>query len=92
MKNILGALFLMFLFSCNRSNLEGDKTKINYNTSSTYNSGVIMYYNIDNHKYIGNLRGANTDWATHSGDCTNPIHETTFYLVSAEGDTLKISK
>lgn len=35
----------------------------------------VEQYHFNRCDYIGSLHGTNTDWCTHKGDCSNPIHK-----------------
>lgn len=81
----------ILLESCDKPNISKESTGFRYGKGGI----EVVIYHIDDHEYLGKLTGTNSDWATHSGECPNPIHKTkidTVYLVAKGIDTLKTSK
>ena len=59
------------LTACNTPNIKEHKTSITYST----NGVSVDEYDIDGCQYIGHLSGMDWDWASHKGNCKNPIHQ-----------------
>lgn len=71
MKHLILLILLFALVSCDEPTIQ---TKT---SSATYGIGISLDIQEIEHEgcqYIGSFRGSNTDWGTHKGNCTNPIH------------------
>jgi hypothetical protein len=65
-------LFLtIIIISCNEPNITPENTGTKY---GEYGQDI-QELTIEGCQYIGHFRGSNTDWGTHKGNCTNPIHK-----------------
>jgi len=72
MKNI-GLLLLLgiAIISCDDPNVSPKDTGARYGNGGRPIQQIV----IDGCQYIGQFIGSNTDWGTHKGNCTNPIHK-----------------
>jgi hypothetical protein len=61
------------LVSCEAPTNKAKSTGHTYGTDDR--SGEIQIMTYDGCEYIGSFRQSNTDWGTHKGDCSNPIHK-----------------
>lgn len=71
MKKLLTLIILTTLVGCRDVNIQ----KVEAPTITYASSGAkIETFLIDGCQYIGHLTGAENDWATHKGNCTNSFH------------------
>lgn len=72
MRKIGLLLFLtIIIISCEQPNVTPKDTGARYSESGRPIQEIV----IDGCQYIGQFTGSNTDWGTHKGNCTNPIHK-----------------
>ena len=69
----IGLLLLLSvaIISCDDPNITSKDTGVKYGVSGQPLEELV----IDGCQYIGHFSGSNTDWGTHKGTCTNPIHK-----------------
>ena len=69
----IGLLLLLSvaIISCEDSNITNKDTGVRYGVNGYHLQEIV----IDGCQYIGQFDCSNTDWGTHKGNCTNPIHK-----------------
>lgn len=71
-KLMLLSLLTCTLMACEGPNIEAKPTLFTYGGNVAVD---VFEYTIDSCQYIGSLTGSNCDWASHKGNCNNPIHK-----------------
>ena len=70
MRNLIIASCIL-LISCDAPTIQKKTTGVTYGGNVGVNIEEIEY---EGCQYIGRFAGSNTDWGSHKGNCTNPIH------------------
>jgi hypothetical protein len=72
MKHLFLVLSLFIMVSCDEPNTPRKTTTVTYGNNVPK---AIEEIEIEGCQYIGSFNTSNTDWGTHKGNCTNPIHK-----------------
>jgi hypothetical protein len=72
MKHLFLLISLFVFVSCGEPNTTRKTTSLTYGNNAPKE---IEEIEIEGCQYIGSFCGYNTDWGTHKGTCTNPIHK-----------------